>query len=315
MRLRWIFSAAFIMVLIPSMPAVGWASQRIAVFPFEDRSGFKGSWNLEKEMAVFLASRLSENPFYIMVPYDSIEALIPKSPKRKLSGNELVGYGASLGADYVISGRINDFNISRFSAGLPMLGGYVSYQAKVDLEIHILRVIDKAEVGVISGNGEISDRDLGMTLLGKPREKDLQFYGLDETPFGSREFERTIIGKATLDAVGELKEKIADVIRPPSLPEGIVGRVVSVSDDGSSVYLNLGSDDGVKIGDKFVIYSEGETLFDPVTGKPLGKSEAKVGVVQIIVVNAPHLSKAKIVQVGEKPIERGNIARPDKIGI
>ena len=187
----------------------------------------------------------------------------------------------------------------------------MSYQGKVELEIHLLRVIDKADIGVIGGNGQINDRDLGVTLLGKPREKDVQFYGLDEIPFGSREFERTIIGRAALQAVDELKEKITDAVKPPSLPEGVVGRVVSISDDSSSVYLNLGSDDGVKMGDKFIVYSQGEMLLDPVTGESLGKLELKAGVVQITVVNAAHLSKATIVITGEAPIERGSIARPE----
>lgn len=53
--------------------------------------------------------------------------------------------------------------------------------------------------------------------------------------------------------------------------------VVKISDDQMSIVLNVGEIDGIAPGQRFLIYSEGEELFDPVTKESLGKLEVVKG--------------------------------------
>lgn len=54
--------------------------------------------------------------------------------------------------------------------------------------------------------------------------------------------------------------------------------VAQVIDEGRKLVLNIGENDGVKIGDTFLIYSESkEEILDPITKKSLGKLEIVKG--------------------------------------
>jgi len=52
-----------------------------------------------------------------------------------------------------------------------------------------------------------------------------------------------------------------------------LARVASVIEMGNEVVINRGSDDGVKSGDRYLIYGLGEELIDPETGESLGQLE------------------------------------------
>lgn len=49
--------------------------------------------------------------------------------------------------------------------------------------------------------------------------------------------------------------------------------VVSTNEDGMSLVLNVGSVDSISAGQRFLIYGEGDELFDPITKESLGRLE------------------------------------------
>lgn len=53
--------------------------------------------------------------------------------------------------------------------------------------------------------------------------------------------------------------------------------VVKISEDQMSLVLNVGKADGINPGQRFLIYSEGEELFDPVSNESLGRLEVVRG--------------------------------------
>ncbi|WP_336986654.1 hypothetical protein [Altererythrobacter aquiaggeris] len=57
-------------------------------------------------------------------------------------------------------------------------------------------------------------------------------------------------------------------------------RVVKVIDD-STVVINRGTREGLKLGEKFLIYGEGGEIVDPDTGEDLGMIELVRGLVKI----------------------------------
>ena len=272
-----------------------WTAQYIAVLPFEDESHYNGSWDIQRGTAALLGEILSENTFYTIVSQDSVQAVLERRSKKERRG-DIASIGRDLGADVVITGKVEDFNITRFMAGAQMLGGYRSYASTAKLAATLWRVVDGRELGIVGGEEEVRDRGLGLTLLGRPSEKDSQFYGLDRIEFGSEEFRKTIIGQATIEALRQIKSKIEEVITPPSALKEPTRRVVVLEVQGNEVYVSAGAEDGVKVGDKFNVYDEGKELKDPFTGEVLGHTdEQKVGAIQIVEIKAAHLSKARIV--------------------
>lgn len=272
-----------------------WTAQYIAVLPFEDKSRYNGSWDIQRGAAELLGEMLRENTFYTILPQDSVQAVLQRRAKKARRG-DIASIGRELGADVVITGKIEDFNITRFMAGAQMLGGYRSYASTAKLEATLWRVVDGRELGIIGGEEEVQDRGLGLTLLGRPTEKDSQFYGLDLIAFGSEEFRKTIIGQAMIEALRQIKSKIEEVVTPPSALKEPTRQVIVLEVQGDEVYVNAGAEDGVKVGDKFNVYDKGKELRDPFTGEVLGYTdEQKVGAIQIVEIKGPHFSKARIV--------------------
>ena len=56
----------------------------------------------------------------------------------------------------------------------------------------------------------------------------------------------------------------------------ITGDVVAVQQN-EQVVINRGERDGVESGQRYIVYAEGETLFDPETGERLGPIELVCG--------------------------------------
>lgn len=58
----------------------------------------------------------------------------------------------------------------------------------------------------------------------------------------------------------------------------LVGKIAQIIDESKFV-INLGSKAGVEIGQQFIIYQEGDEIFDPETKESLGKLELPKGTI------------------------------------
>jgi hypothetical protein len=99
----------------------------------------------------------------------------------------------------------------------------------------------------------MNDRDLGLDLLGKPREQDVQFAGLKEVVFGSDEFRETLLGQVTVEAMDELVQKVASIFKPGGIDLGeVAAEIISVY--GDDIYINIGSEHGLRARFRFAVY-------------------------------------------------------------
>lgn len=224
----------------------------IAVLPLADESGFReGVWDVEHEMARLLNAKMAIQPDWHAVPYEVVAEVVGKT--RKIKKDQALLAGRRLEADFVIMGRLLDYDLRRLSVGDPMLGGYKSYAGVAELELRVLRVHDESEFDLLHTRKESIDRGLGLDLLGKPRDRDLQFVNLAKIPFGSADFDSTAIGQATQEAMGELVNKLIEMVKPSGLHlEGELAQILSVY--GDEIYINIGSENGLHSGYRFGVY-------------------------------------------------------------
>jgi len=89
--------------------------------------------------------------------------------------------------------------------------------------------------------------------------------------------------------------------------EASIGKVASV--DGASVYLNLGSTQGVSVGDQFLVYRGSAEIRDPVTGEVIGLQQKKLGKLEVIEAEAK-FSKAKLLDNLETQLAIGDEVKP-----
>lgn len=259
----------------------------VAVLPFVDESGFrKDIWDLGWEMARLLSGEAAGSAKWHVVPYEAVDELLGK--RRVLSIEELVELGEQVEADMLFLGTIDDYDMKRLSVGDPMLGGYKSYIGVAKMRLGALRVQDQYDMGMVSSEQEASDRDLGLDLLGKPREQDHKFAELRNIEFASVDFRESLLGKATLAALEEMISGMEALFEPEDLKlDGQMPEVLSVY--GDDVYINIGSENGLRIGYRFAVF--------PGFGRvEEGGAEARrrLGVVEVREIIGARLSSVRI---------------------
>lgn len=270
----------------------------IAVLPFLDESGFRqGVWDVEHEMPRLLTAEMAVQPDWHTVPYEAVAEVVGKT--KRLHPEQALLAGRRLEADFVVLGKLKDYDMRRLSVGDPMLGGYKSYSGVADIELRVLRVHDQTEFDVLHTNKETIDRGLGLDLLGKPRDKDLQFINLDKIPFGSEDFASTAIGQATMEAMDELVNKLIEMLKPSGLNlNGELAQILSVH--GDEVYVNIGSENGLHRGYRFEVF--------PDPGRAPGDSLdvlQRIGVVEVEEVIGARLSSVRVVE-GKEGLRAGD---------
>jgi hypothetical protein len=114
--------------------------------------------------------------------------------QKNIDAEQAFAAGQMLEADLIILGTLRDLNLERLSVGDPLLGGYKSYSGVADIQLDVMRVGDRSSMSILESKQESVDRGLGLDLLGKPRDQDLQFVNLGKIVFGSEDFKGTAIG-------------------------------------------------------------------------------------------------------------------------
>ena len=256
--------------------------------PFEDRSEFRGLWNLRTGVPMLLGELLREQRSFEILPFDSLAALPAEGAADGRQERELQA-GREAGADLVLGGEIRHFAIKRFNVGSPLVGGFTSYSVLVEVDARLRRVLTGARDGEeVGGRAEVKDKDLGLTLLGRTTETEAALARLNEVPFGAPEFRETIVGTATLDALGQ----IAGELSSQAVVSAVEGKVLSLEDDGG--FVNLGRADHLEAGYRLAVHSRRDTQ--------------RVGTVQIVEVLAGHLSRFRVLD-GEQSMGKGDLLR------
>lgn len=280
-----------LLLLHPVCSPAAQRGERILVVPFEDQSDFRGTWDLRQGIPRLLCELLAEGGAFEVLPFDTLSAPAAEGGEAGASrqDRELLA-GREAGADLVVAGDVRRFAIKRFNVGSPLVGGYTSYSVVVEVEARLTRVLTGARDGdEVRGRSEVDDQDLGLTLLGKPTETEAALVRLNEVPFGAPEFRGTIVGAATLDALGRIAGELAARASLSAVPEG---RVLSL--EGGGGFANLGLADHLEAGLRLAVHSRRDTQ--------------RVGTVQIVEVFAAHLSRFRTLE-GEGAIEAGDLLR------
>ncbi len=154
---------------------------------------------------------------------------------------------------------------------------------------------------------QLPDRSLVLTLFGKQSERTLEYRDLDKIAFGTKEFNQTVIGQAcfqlgehvsldlenTLPSIRAWTMTSADslLLYSQSLdsislgfkPTTITGAVVFI--EGKSAFINLGSEDGVRLKQRLYVYRD------------VDQTRTRVGELEIVDVRGRHLSLATVISV------------------
>jgi hypothetical protein len=149
---------------------------------------------------------------------------------------------------------------------------------------------------------------------------------LNRIEFPSPEYDQTLFGFATDEALKRVVMALRDTIGPEFVMPGeaiaqeeegaesqssrksgpLGGEILYVDpNDPEQAYLNIGSGKGVAIRQQLTVYTKGEPLIDPNTGEVLGYVPKMVGRVEVVEVQTDRLSRVRIIE-GFGVVKKGN---------
>jgi len=205
--------------------------------------------------------------------------------------------GHILGVDAVITGDITQFgrddqnkNYGGSAVGAwthGAFGGVGEHKSKAVVAITV-RMIDASTGEILASvNGKGESTRSGTSLLGGGYGGGSGAAGgVDMT---SSNFAETIIGEATTAAVAQVAEGLdADSSKLPTAPPPAAVVVSGLIADASTsdIIVNVGSQAGLKVGDKLAVLRVVRVVKDPATGKPLRSIENSIGQLTITSVDA-----------------------------
>ncbi|MCY4600243.1 MAG: FlgO family outer membrane protein [Acidobacteria bacterium] len=200
--------------------------------------------------------------------------------------------GRVLSVDAIIVGSVTQFGNDTRSTGLGGIGravgriGFGAFdqeetKAVVAIDARIIDV-DTAEIlAVAQGSGESSRRST--SILGGGGS--WRGFGAGGVNFGSSDFQETILGEAvrfaTENLSGELVSQNARIELRQVVVEGLVAAV-----DGNLIIVNVGSDAGVRVGDRMTIERVTREIRDPATDAIIRRLSSEVGAIELIDVDS-----------------------------
>ncbi|MEO8398927.1 MAG: hypothetical protein ABI550_03830 [Ignavibacteriaceae bacterium] len=297
----------------------GLANAQIVFTPFQNNSSYKGTWKLENDVPNYIAAYLREFHSVDVLSAGTYLSLASEKTNDKslYSDLEFISQFASeYDFKYAATGKINSFNISRFTAGEPLIAGYESYNCEIEIFIQFFNLQTNTSEFIGTVKGEVTDKGLGLTLLGKPTEEKKEYFALNSIQFGGEEFNQTIVGETIFQLCQNLTKEIQSKKNnflnitnqnrikleiPDKSLEDIKlnteikkGQILTYDESTGEAFVNLGSANNVWVGEELSIYTLADSLYDPSSNEFLGVSDKKISILEIIEVRGEKLSLAVV---------------------
>jgi len=267
---------------------------RVAILEFKNKTeGYAWSWYRAGEAAqdMFVTELVKRGSFRVM-ERERLEAILEEK-NLHLSGDidpkTAVKLGKMIGVEYLIVGAVTELGVADRNVNVPtyLFGGRVP---SVDVRSQKMDAALDARA-FSTTTGEIVWAD---TASESTSDSSVYVAGAGGGVEDHRKLDRLLrpVVMKLADSLGRAKISTSG-LGGASDASGVAGKIAKVV--GSTLYVNVGSEAGVKEGDEFTVVRPGEVIKDPDTGEVLGANESTVGRVRITAVVGPRLSKAAAV--------------------
>ena len=269
---------------------------RIAVMDFDyatvktDAAAYFGSdIDVGKGIADLLVTGLVKDGSYSVIERKALDKILSEqnfSNSNRADPTSAAKIGKLLGVDAILVGSITKFGNETKKTGLGGSGGnwggyglggfgHAKSNANVGIDARLVNVDTGEILAVAEGQGTSTRSSTSMNGAGS----NWHGFGAGHADFGSSDFQNTIIGEATKNAVDQLtKDVVTDASKVGIRTITVEGLVAAV--DGGQIVLNVGGKAGVKIGDQLSVMRVTKEIKDPATGAVIRRMTTNVGVVK-----------------------------------
>lgn len=297
---------------------------------FKNKSDYKGKWQIEKDVPVYIADYLREKYGIVTFTPSTFFSKLGEveNPEKLFEDIErLAPFIREINATHYITGTIEIFEVSRYNFSEPSVAGYEHYNCVIRINLKIYNVEKSVTEFSDVVEGRIDKGSLGINLFGKPSEEKITFYNLDNLEFGSEQFNSTIVGITMKDFCENLVKEFR-YKNPASFRElraagaklrtenpqetmktlqVIKGDIILSDELTAEIFVNLGSE-VLKLNDVLIVYEPDSPITDPATGEVLGKADIRIGEIKVSELRGPKLSLCRIIKT-DRPIIKGMIVK------
>jgi curli biogenesis system outer membrane secretion channel CsgG len=301
-RCRLTFVVLFFTILLSAQAQ----KKRVAVMNFDYATVktsvaalFGSDQDVGKGITDMLVDRLVNDGTYRVIERKELDKIIAEqnfSNSDRADPATAAKIARILGVDCIVIGSItqfgNDNSTTKVGGGAIGnvtgrfgIGGASKSTSKAVVQI-TGRIIDTSTAEILAsaqGKGEAQRGGVGLLGAGGSTYGPAAGAGLDMKSSG---FQNTILGEATNKAVTELAQQLES--KAGNMPTAVVeinGVVADASPDGTLI-VNVGSKNGVKVGDVLNVKRTARVVRDPDSGKVIRSVEDAVGKVTITEVDA-----------------------------
>ena len=259
--------------------------KKISVVEFENKTAY-GQRRLGTAASDILLTELGKSQKFILIERSKLDKILEEQKLQSAGmydANTISQIGKLAGVDAIVIGVISQFGVKTGGSDY-LITASKQQVAECTVDIRVIEVETGKILYIDSGKGIAKSSKgsfLGMGTKG----------GYDETLEG--ESLRAAIAKFVDNIIYQVNA------RPWSC------RVAEV--DENNIYLDAGQESNLKLGTKLVVYRQGKEIRSPDTGMVIGKTEEKVGEIEVVDYFGDNGSTAKVVK-GSKPV-RGAVCR------
>lgn len=269
---------------------------RIAVMAFDyatvqssSAALFGSNIDVGKGVADLLIANLVKNGTYSIIERAALDKIMAEqnfSNSDRANPASAAKLGKLLGVDAILVGSVTQFGNETKNRNIGGSGGnwggygiggigHSKSNANVGLTARIVNVETGEILAIAEGAGSSSRSST--SLLGGGG--NWHGFGNGNVDFGSSNFQETIIGEATKQAVDKLtSDVIADSSKVAVHAVQVEGLVAAV--DGGQIVLNVGKRAGVNVGDQLEVVRVTKEIKDPSTGAVIRRLTTSVGTVR-----------------------------------
>jgi curli biogenesis system outer membrane secretion channel CsgG len=264
------------LALLLALPSKGFAQGkiRVAIWEFENHAGSNYWYSNQLGPAArnqidteFSDNQLLSSKFSV-VERDKLNLVLKEqglATAGAVDPTTAAKVGKLLGVQYVVMGGIDKFNVdvTKAAVGPFSLGGQM-VQAFATINLRFVDTTTAERVVSISADGDVKTG--GASFKGSNLSRDSEWGIASET---IQKAAKAVVSKL---GSGDYLSRIASAATPAG---GVQGKIIKV--EGTKAWINLGALSGIKVGDRFTVFSVGEALIDPDTGAKLGADEKQTG--------------------------------------
>lgn len=244
------------------------AKLRIAVMDFENKApGAYWGWRLGHGASDMLATSLVKTKKFSVLEREKLSAIMQEQNLGRtgaVTNQTAARVGRLLGVQYIVTGAVTEFGKSEIGGGIfgKFGGSMVTWKSAVDI-----RLVD-------TSTGEIIFAD--MAESSKRGGK-----GYIKSVHGGENYNHKKATEVMRGAIDKLSQLIADELGGSGSASGSWSGAIAKISGKDKIYINGGSNVGLKKGQKLVVIQRGEAIIDPETGLELDSEDEEVGILTI----------------------------------